>query len=429
MSKLTPRRWIKLDNAAKIFPASSSKQDPKVFRFSCELCEEVEEDVLQRALQDTLEEFPNFLCVLKRGLFWYYLEETPVRPLVHQEGNPPCGLIYKDSRSLLFEVTYFHRRINLEVYHALTDGTGALLFLQAMVYHYLLIKHADAFSENPPVMEYDASAFQKMDDSFDKYYAGRPKTKKNNKKKAPKAFRLNGAKNPEYRLRIIEGVMPVDLLLEKAREYDTTLTVLLTAVIMRSIYEEMNVRERKRPVVVTIPVNLRKYFSSQSARNFFSVFNVGYDFKNQSPELEEIISRVKEYFETYLNEEYLQERMNALAALEHNIFARVTPLVLKNVFMKMAHDLNRRQFTFSLSNVGKVNMPKELCPYIRLFDVFTSTSSMQACACSFENKLNFSFTSVFQSTDIPRRFFRTFVDMGIPVEVVSNHIYTGGESK
>ena len=59
---------------------------------------------------------------------------------------------------------------------------------------------------------------------------------------------------------------------------------------MRSIYEEMNVRERKRPVVVTIPVNLRKYFSSQSARNFFSVFNVGYDFKNQSPELEEIIS-------------------------------------------------------------------------------------------------------------------------------------------
>ena len=73
------------------------------------------------------------------GLFWYYLEETPVRPLVHQEENPPCGLIYKDSRSLLFEVTYFHRRINLEVYHALTDGTGALLFLQAMVYHLSLI--------------------------------------------------------------------------------------------------------------------------------------------------------------------------------------------------------------------------------------------------------------------------------------------------
>lgn len=43
-------KWSRLDNAAKIFPSTSSKQDPKVFRFACELCEPVDPEVLRRAL-------------------------------------------------------------------------------------------------------------------------------------------------------------------------------------------------------------------------------------------------------------------------------------------------------------------------------------------------------------------------------------------
>ena len=40
-------RWRRLDNAATIFPATSGKRDPRVFRFSCELKEIVKENVLQ----------------------------------------------------------------------------------------------------------------------------------------------------------------------------------------------------------------------------------------------------------------------------------------------------------------------------------------------------------------------------------------------
>ena len=69
------RQWSRLDNAAKIFPSTSGKRDTKVFRFACELVRPVEEAILQQALDRTLEEFPGFLCVLKHGLFWYYLEE------------------------------------------------------------------------------------------------------------------------------------------------------------------------------------------------------------------------------------------------------------------------------------------------------------------------------------------------------------------
>ena len=65
-------QWSRLDNAAKVFPANSSKADTKVFRFSCELYEPVEEEVLEEALGQTLRFFPHYQSVLRHGLFWHY---------------------------------------------------------------------------------------------------------------------------------------------------------------------------------------------------------------------------------------------------------------------------------------------------------------------------------------------------------------------
>ena len=123
MNRKKIRNWSPLDNAAKIFPPTSDEADPKVFRFSCCLTERVEEPPLQRALDQALEEFPSFRNVLKRGVFWYYLEENNIHSLVKREDAPPCSLIYRAPSPALFRVTWFEHKINLEVYHVLTDGT------------------------------------------------------------------------------------------------------------------------------------------------------------------------------------------------------------------------------------------------------------------------------------------------------------------
>ena len=116
-------RWRKLDNAAKLYSAASNKKDTRVFRFYCELKEEVNPDVLQEALNQTIEIFPTFLMVLRKGLFWHYLEPCNLRPIVKEEYKEPCSRLYiKDKKTLLFEVTYYKKRINFEVFHVLTDG-------------------------------------------------------------------------------------------------------------------------------------------------------------------------------------------------------------------------------------------------------------------------------------------------------------------
>jgi len=410
--------WYKLDNAAKIFPPTSGKADTKVFRFSCELFEDIDGKLLQSALDRALDDFPGFRCILKRGLFWFYLEQSDIRPVVREEDTPVCSTLYLDRKSLLFDVTWYGKRINLEVYHALSDGTGALQFLKMLVLYYLKLAHPDTVGKELNI-DFDGSDTQKMTDSFNKYY---DRNKNKSKMKAPAAYQLKGAKEAEWRLNVIEGSVSVKALLEKAREYGTKVTVLITAVLMRAIYSEMNVRDRKKPVVITVPVNLRNYFDSKSTRNFFSVVDIKYDFGVGDEPFENVIKGVKDRFDESLNEKYLQERLNKLISFERNLLIRPVPLTIKNIYMNIAYSFAAKEVTAAVSNLGKIDMPDEAKPYIRLFDVFCSTEKLQVCICSYEDTMNISITSPFVSTDIQRNFFRQLTEMGIAVIITSNNM-------
>ena len=122
-------KWRKLDNAALAFPLVTGKNDSRVFRFYCQLKEEVDPDILQKALDQTMEKYPLFQAVLRKGLFWFYLERRDIRAVVKPEKKPPCSQLYiPDQKSLLFRVSYHRNRINFEVYHALTDGAKPIDF-------------------------------------------------------------------------------------------------------------------------------------------------------------------------------------------------------------------------------------------------------------------------------------------------------------
>ena len=229
--------WTRLDNAAKIFPPTSNKQDTKVFRFACQLSEWIDRDILQQATERSLDVFPIFRSVLKHGLFWYYLEKTELVPVVEPEYRPPCGQIYDpSSRNLLFEVSCYRNRINLEVYHSLTDGTGALQFLKTLVCNYLAIKYPPLKEDLLSEIEYDASVSERDEDSFSKYYDPHHSAKRT---KSRKSCQLKGLRVPEGRLKIIEGIMPVKEVLQLAKSYNTTLTVMLTSMMLIAFAEEI----------------------------------------------------------------------------------------------------------------------------------------------------------------------------------------------
>ncbi len=416
MNAKNPLPWWALDNAAKIFPSTGSSHDSKVFRIFCELTEDVEPQALQKALDRTVERFPIFRSVLKRGWFWYYLEDSPLPAKVRPETLPPCWPIYPAARQdLLFRALYFRKRISLEIHHVLTDGAGALEFLRTLVCEYLLLRHPGAFPEPEPPK--GASQWQSQDDSFQKYY---DKSKGRRLAPEPAAYRIKGPRLPKNRMAVIEGSVPLRDVLACARGMGATLTELMAALLLRAVHHGMRVRDRRKPVVITVPVNLRSYFPSRSSRNFFAIIRVGYDFGSGEDSLEAVLARVKEQFKANLTHERMAAQMNSMCALEHSIPARLVPLPIKDLVLRAANSIAARGATVSFSNVGKIAMPAGTERLIRRFGAFTCAGCLQACACSFGETYTVNFASPFRSREVERVFFRQLVDLGVQVTVTAS---------
>lgn len=67
-----------------------------------------------------------------------------------------------------------------------------------------------------------------------------------------------------------ERVLSVKEVLEHSRKMGVSMTVFLTAALLCAIHEEMTRQQEKHPVVLMVPVNLRKFFPSDSMLNFLA---------------------------------------------------------------------------------------------------------------------------------------------------------------
>ena len=408
--------WRKLDNAALAFPLVTGKNDTRVFRFYCELKEAVRPEILQEALDQTMEKYPLFQAVLRKGLFWFYLERRDIRPVAREETKPPCSRLYiPDKKSLLFEVTYYQNRINFEVYHALTDGTGAMNFLLELVQNYLILAVPEAGLPRISTEE-KITAGDQEEDSFSQYYTSdSPKTKK----KKPSAVRLKGEKLAHNEMQILEVAVPVKEILERARFYGASVTAFLSAVFICAIHEEIPRSRQKKPVALMVPVNLRNYFPSQSMGNFFGWIEVGCTF-SENTTFQEVLDHVKKQFETELVKEKIAEHMNGYVKLEKNPVIRAVPLEVKRYFLMAGAELGSRSITSVYSNIGVIRLPEKYQDYIERFGFFASTDSMQLCSCSYGDELLLGFTSKIPDDSIQRNFLKILKREGISFQEEQN---------
>jgi len=404
--------WRKLDSSGLLFSAVSTEHDPRVFRFYCELKEEVDPESLQVALDKTLQIYPIFLSVMRRGLFWNYLESSDLQARVKEEYKPPCAPLYiRDKQSLLFEVTYFKTRINFEVFHALTDGTGAMEFLKELVRQYL-VAHGDVTAavheERAEITIQDQEK-----DGFLKYYT---QEEIGVKKQKTKAFQLKKMVNSVGELRISERMVSVKALLAKARALDVSMTVLITAVYLCAIHQEMTKQQEKRPIILMVPVNLRNFFPLMSMLNFFGWIEPCFWFGRDGDDFETVLRATKTYFEEQLTKEKVAAQMNGLKSLEKHPILRFLPLEVKHLGISAGSKQAAREVTAIFSNMGIVKLPAQCEPYIQNFGVYTSTPKMELTTCSFGDTLMLSFTSRFDTVNIQRNFFQILENLEVESE-------------
>lgn len=444
---MAQQNWLRLDNASNIFLAARNDIDTKVFRFTVELKEVVNPKILQSALNQIYEAYPLFHSVLRRGVFWYYLENSEFNPRVQLETETPVTHIYHvESRNFMFRVLYKENRIHLEVFHVLTDGTGALWFFEDLITEYIRQRYQEGDASN-----YSKETIREkedLEDSFKHYFQEKKERTQFSRLMDPlldvyrkqkeertlvlhpfeqpskhKIYQIKGTLTPDTRPRIVNVNLSVKETLAISRTMGVSLTMYLTAVYILSIYQMKENKEEDTTISVSIPINLRQFFLSTTVRNFFSTTTVEYTFMTgQAPNLYDICEGIDAQFQEQLEKDAIEQRLKRYVGFERNPFARVLLRPIKDWLLKGINTLNNRKISVAMSNVGIVNLPEPVADHVDNVYLLTSVTRPQFCMTSYQDNLNIVFTSPFIETEIFQYFVEYLSDQGLNVLIDVNKV-------
>lgn len=415
-------RWDKLDNTAHLFPVIAGESMSNVYRISVTLTELVDPELLQQALDIVLPKFDGFNLRLRQGVFWYYFEENgKPAPKVREEMAFPCRYIYPNrNNSYLFRVTYYRYRINLEVFHVLTDGMGGINFLKELTYQYLRLYHPELKGEKGDLLA--SSTSLNREDSFLKNY------RKSSERgyQTQKAYLIKGERLSPGEFGIMHGYMQVPELKSVCHQYGASINEYLIGVFVWSVYREcMHGMPSAKPVRVAVPVNLRPYFNSITTKNFFAMVSAEFHPVEEEYSFEEVLAVVKESLRKQINKENLERLFSYNVSNEKILVARAAPLLIKNIAMRVIYTQSALANTTTITNIGNITVDDVYRPYVEMFHSCLAMSKGQHIKgniCSYGSTLVFTFSYDLADASVQRGFFRKIAEDGVNVEIESNGV-------
>lgn len=398
------KKWRKLDNTAKIF-SLDDENNTNIFRYSIILKKNVNKNILIEALNKALQQYNAFKVKIGTGLFWNFLEYNPKEPIVTKENDIPCNHIhFKENNDYLFKVTYYKKKINLDIYHVLTDGSGATKFLKSIIYNYLNIKHKidnqinidnKITYQDQYLKHYDKTIKQKDNNTFAYQIKEKISTKINN--------------TNHYILDVAE-------VKNVCKKFKVTITEYLTSIYIYAIYLSIYKKKSKKEITVTLPINLRKYYQVDTLSNFFVCTNINPKIvEKKLVTFDEVLASVHKDFEEKLHIDKVKGYLTRDVKLGTSIPIRLVPLRIKKIFINLIMNIAKMTTTTTISNVGIVDIDDNYKKYIDNILVLvipTKTEKVKCTICSYDNKLNVTLNSNILNNKLENKF----------LELLQNHI-------
>ena len=417
-------QWFRLDNAALIFPAVMRRGWSNAFRLSATLTEPVDPALLRQAAEALRERFPSFFVRLRAGMFWYRLErdDEPVRvcadyayPLTHM---PRAALRRSCLRILCFE-----NRIAVEFFHAVTDGSGGMVFLLNLTAAYLTLKYGVAIpAEGQLVRLSDGARPEELEDSFQRCCGPRPL-----RSGGETAYRLHGNAEPDGFRHLITGIADTENLHAAASAQGVSITAFLAAVMAEAVISmqaEALPERAWRPVRITVPVNLRRLFGSATLRNFSLTLDLGVDPRLGSYTLGELCRQISHQMQAEAVPQRMAGRIAENVTPQRNPLLRVTPLLVKTPVMRAVYAARgEKGGCLNISNLGAVTVPDAMAAYLRRLEFIVGVQLTYPNNCavvSYGGKTYINMIRSIRESELERRFFSRLVALGVPIEIESN---------
>jgi NRPS condensation-like uncharacterized protein len=171
-----------------------------------------------------------------------------------------------------------------------------------------------------------------------------------------------------------------------------------------------------------IPVNLRKYFKSNTLRNFSLFIKIVLPLNGKTWDVDSILEEIRPQFEKQLNTEFLQRRINYYVAFEKNFAIRILPLFIKNLAFKLIYFLQSNRITTTyISNLGSVNLPSSMYNEVKDVDFVNAGEKLYMTMASINNKLNIMFSSRIRDHSIIYNFLKLLQERDIDIVLQTNH--------
>ena len=417
----------RLDSQAKVFTLVSNPKYCSVFRFTVRLKEKIDGDVLLKAYKGAFEKFKVYKVKLHFGLFEYSLVQNDKELKVFEVDEEPVikKINNKDNNDYLVKLTYSGEELYFDFYHALTDGTGAVKFIRDVLGRYFELKY------NTEEKEYllDKTVIQDSEDIYIKL------SSKYEKVNYPfsEGFRVFGITRKDDNVEINHFSLNINEFKNKAKEKGNTISMYITAIIAYTFYllsrENKYKQNRKgkdlKPINLCIPISLEKYFEEKTLSNFFSHMFVSFDLKdNKEYTFDEMLESTKSQYEEKIKLEKIMGVLNGNITKMNNSVLKIIPLAIKK-FSFVAGSLKmKKQFSMTVSNVGKLEYDPKFNDYIDSSYVTLAcdwAEKVKCGICSYKDEFIISFCSNIYEKDFENTFKTIIEELGFDYEIFGNN--------
>jgi NRPS condensation-like uncharacterized protein len=428
MGSLREQGWLKLDNAAKLFPAIVSNDLTSVFRITASLKEPVKYSALREAVELTSKRFLYFNVSLGSGLFWHYLELNNGLPRIQADEQIPCiAFAVRRKGEPLYRIVVRGNRISVEFIHILTDGGGALEYLKSLLYTYLTLTGKHISSPGSIILPGTPVDAEEFEDGYKKFFRKLPAPTR-----MVKAWHLPFKLNKRPRLRVLHAEINVNDILEVSRKLNVSVTEYIVSVYLFALQDifiscgAKGKNEKRKVLRIEIPVNLRNKFPSRTMRNFSLFVLPEIDLRLGTYTFEAILLSVHHQLQIGADIKQISRLLSKNVSYERLFLIRILPLFIKKIAIGAIYrGFASKRFSGLVTNLGLVRLPEEMNDMIDYIELIPPPPNPKVKTgsglVSFRDKLRISFCNLTQSNELEQRIFKHLINSGIHVKIFADN--------
>ncbi|MCL2234535.1 MAG: hypothetical protein FWC11_04685 [Firmicutes bacterium] len=341
------------------------------------LKEKVDRDVFLKAVDDIVARLPFINVGLKSGIMWWY----------HKIRNRPMPINKANDKSLMkfFCEDYCFKIMTM---HSVCDGRGLVSIMKAVVARYFEILGVE-FDKVGIINHTDPLKPEEMEDAFKRYARTKKRVFGKNKRLFVKSYKTGSVLSRQKPSERIVYTFELDKIKEKAKKYGATINEYILTRIFQAIADEREESGDKRQISINVPFDLRRFFPSETLRNFTSGFQI------MMPETTDTAIMVKKLRKEFqkIDEDCILADIKSIRRLCR--LSSVVPRIVKKPFLKRFAIMYSNRLSANFSNIGFITFPSEIEEKITNIEVFNQCypNTPFAFVCvSWANTLNLMLT-------------------------------------